>query len=268
VIDGGVTGEDAPFEEVFGCGIDGELEIAEEESVGDALVEGGHEVIGVDDADDALEFGASHEAEGDGGDDAEEAVSTDGELEEIGIFRAAAGEEFAAGVDDAEGLDVVDDRFEGEAAAVNVGTEGAAEAEVIGAGLFLDDPPGVGGISLGGYEVMDEFGPLDAGFDFDETALAIEGDDAVQGAGVEVNGIFAELLAAHGVASPGDAELLVIIAGAGNEALDIGGCIRGGDLATPVVLSLEWMSLRTVVAVREGDLVGERMFWVFMSWRW
>ena len=68
---------------------------------------------------------------------------------------------------------------------MGVGAEGAAEREAVGSGLLLGDGPFLGAAGLGGLEIVDQFGPLDAGADFDQAALLIEGDDAVHAAGVD-----------------------------------------------------------------------------------
>ena len=65
----------------------------------------------------------------------------------------------------------------------------------------------VGGVHryLGGLQEGEDLGPLDAGLDLAQAALAVEREHAVQLARVEHQGVGAELLAAHGVASARDA---------------------------------------------------------------
>jgi hypothetical protein len=145
---------------------------------------------------------------------------------------AAAGLQFAVGGQDVERFDVIDDGFEFEATAVDVGGEGAAQGEAVGTGLFLDDAEGCGG------EGGDEFGPFDAGFDVDELFVEVDAEDAVHGAHVEVDGVGGELLAAHGVAGAGEADFVAVfeeraelieVRGAG-DAEDAGGVELGVDV--------------------------------------
>jgi hypothetical protein len=89
---------------------------------------------------------------------------------------------------------------------MGVGAEGAAEREAVGSGLLLGDGPFLGAAGLGGLEIVDQFGPLDAGAHFEQAALLIEGNDAVHAAGVDHDAVAQELLAAHGVAAAGDAQ--------------------------------------------------------------
>ena len=99
----------------------------------------------------------------------------------------------AAGVDQREGLDVLDDRLERQPAAVNVGGERAADAEPVGAGLLLDDGPGPFRGGLRAPEVVDQLGPLHTGPDLDLTAVPIEAQHAIEWRGVHVEGAGAEL---------------------------------------------------------------------------
>ena len=62
-----------------------------------------------------------------------------------------------------------------------------------------------GAASLGGLEVVDQLGPVDASPNLDQAALLIEGDNAVHAAHVHEHTVAEELLAAHGVAAAGDA---------------------------------------------------------------
>jgi len=116
----------------------------------------------------------------------------------------------AAGVDQREGLDVLDDRLERQPAAVNVGGERAADAEPVGAGLLLDDGPGPFRGGLRAPEVVDQLGPLHTGPDLDLTAVPIEAQHAIEWRGVHVEGAGAELLAAHRMAAAGDADAVAV----------------------------------------------------------
>src|SRR5205085_8649163 len=136
--------------------------------------------------DDAAELAAAGQPQGDGVDGAEQPVAADGEAKEVGVVGAAAGADGATGVDENKRLDVGDERFHAEAAAVDVGGQRAADAEAVGAGLLLGDGPGgdagafveVGG--LVGVEEPDQLGPLDAGLDLDPPRSPVKAQDPVQ----------------------------------------------------------------------------------------
>ena len=55
-------------------------------------------------------------------------------------------------------------------------------------------------------QVINQFGPLDAGLDLDLAFGAVELHDAIEGVHVEQNRIAAELLAAHRMPAAGDAD--------------------------------------------------------------
>src|SRR5437899_485234 len=131
------------------------------------------------------------------GDGPEQPVAAEGQAKELRVLAATARVDVAAGVDEGEGLDVLDDRLERQPAPVNVGREGAADAETVGAGLLLRDGPGPGGAGLHTPEVIDQLGPLHAGLDLDLTAVPIEAEHAIQRRGVHVDRIGAELRSAR-----------------------------------------------------------------------
>ena len=89
---------------------------------------------------------------------------------------------------------------------MDIGGERAAERQTVGAGLLLDDAPGRRPALLHRDEAVDQLRPLDAGLGLDDAALGIERHDPVHGPGVDEDRAGGELLAAHGVASAGDAD--------------------------------------------------------------
>ena len=80
----------------------------------------------------------------------------------------------------------------------------AGDAQPIGAGLLLIDPPLPSAPFLPGVEIPDELGPLDAALDRDHAALVVERQHTVQGARVDEHTVLAELLAAHCMPSSRD----------------------------------------------------------------
>ena len=89
-IDRLVAREDAAPQEVVGRLIDGELEIAEEEAVRDPLVEGRGQFVDGPHFDEALNLLPGHQAKLHRRDRAEQTVAADRELEQLGVFAAAA----------------------------------------------------------------------------------------------------------------------------------------------------------------------------------
>jgi hypothetical protein len=84
---------------------------------------------------------------------------------------------------------------------------------------FWRDGPLLGAAGLGGLEIVDQRGPLDAGTDLDQAALLVEVDDAVHAAHVDQHALAQELLAAHGVASAGDAQAEAALPGVAHDLL-------------------------------------------------
>ena len=108
---------------------------------------------------------------------------------------------------------------------MDVGRERATERQVVGAGLLLADAPGarvVDAIGLEGEEAVDELGPFDAGLGVDDPGLRVEPQDPVHPAHVEVDRVGAELLAAHRMARPGDADAASLGRGRADRGDDVG----------------------------------------------
>ena len=137
-----VAREDADAEEVGRALVDRELAVAEEEAVGDPLVEPLDELVDRRQRHDPAEDLPRRQPQADRGHDAEQSVAADDEAEQLGVARPADLADLARRVDQRERLDVGADRTLGQAAPVDVGGERATERQVVGAGLLLADAPG------------------------------------------------------------------------------------------------------------------------------
>ncbi len=107
--------------------------------------------------------------------------------------------------------------------------KGAADAQLIGAGLFLPDPPLGPAIPLRVGQVAEQLRPADAGLDLDEATRAVETEHAAHASHVEEQGAGAELLAAHGVPATGDADRTPLGAGVSKTFTQRPQRIRIGD---------------------------------------
>src|SRR5205085_6274961 len=174
-------------------------------ALADALAEGEHQALDGAHFHDALEQAPRHETQCHRVDEAEEAVAADREAEELRVLGPAAGEEPPARVDELDRLDVADDRRQREAAAVGVGGERAAERQAVGAGLLLVEGP----FALARLRViqrLQKLRPLHAGFDFDQPALVVEGENPGELARIDQHAVGGEGLRAHGVAAAGNTQ--------------------------------------------------------------
>src|SRR5687767_7915498 len=189
------------------------------------------------------------EAEPSGDDDAKEAVSADGGAKELGVLGSAAPASFTVGTYNSERRDVADERSQLESAAVHIRGESAADAQSVSACLLLDECPSLLRSLLGLNEIFVKLGPLNSGFDFDFPVESIELDDASEGAHVDESCPFAELLATHGVSSPGDAERSPVGPGGTDRGLNGAGRLRSQDRA-----NTRWVEVR--VDIVDADSVG------------
>ena len=137
-------------------------------------------------------------------DDAEQPVPADGQPEQIRVLRARAPANGAVRPHEVECLHLADDRFEIQAAPVRVARQGAANAESIRAGLFLNDAPLPGPPLLHPAQMANQLRPFDAALNRDHAALFVEGQHAIHRAHVDEDAGFAELLSAHGMTAAGD----------------------------------------------------------------
>jgi hypothetical protein len=192
--------------------------------------------------DHPLELAPRHEPQRRRIDEAEQAVAADREAKEVGIFLAAAVQEVAAPRDEPERLDVVDERRHGEAAAVDVGGQAAADGDFVYAGLLLRKRPGLSrsvGLVRGIHrhelrlQEGEDLRPLDARLDLEQALLAVEREHPVELADVEHHGVGAELLAAHGVAPACDAHRAPLLARRRKQPPQRIGAGRRGDAKHP-----------------------------------
>ncbi len=102
-----------------------------------------------------------------------------------------------------------------------VGRQSPADAEPVGARLFLDDAPAAFGSMLLFPQARDEGIPEDAGFDPDQPAFCVQAENALQSAGVQSNASGKELLPARGVATAHHAEAFPGIGRRGNHSLEL-----------------------------------------------
>lgn len=215
-----------------------------------------------EDFDRAFHLPPGREAQPDGGHDPEQAVAAHDEPEELPVLRAAAPQRRSRGVDQIERFDIADDRRHRESPAVNVRGQRSAEAQPVGARLFLGDPPRAGAPGLGLEQPADELRPLDPGLHFDDPLLGVEADDALEGARVEEDRVLTELLSAHRVASAGDTDGLAVTPGASEGRPDRRERVATGTMrSTYVGFNCAWTSLtrRRLAGVRgPAQRTGER----------
>src|SRR5207244_3281136 len=138
------------------AGIGRKLPIAVEITFANALCEGRHQIVDVDDSHDALELDALLQSETHAGDHPEQPIAADRQAKAFAILVSAAGGDAAVAAHQRERFDVADDRLEREPAAVNVGAERAPERQPVCAGLLLNDAPGSGLPPLHDNEAPDQ----------------------------------------------------------------------------------------------------------------
>jgi hypothetical protein len=108
-----------------------------------------------------------------------------------------------------------------ETAAVDVRRERAAEGQVIGAGLLLDDAPPVRLVCEGPQQVVDQLYPVDSRFDGHQSALPIDIDHPIEGGHVHERAAGTELLPSHRVAAATETEALTRATRGGNQLLQL-----------------------------------------------
>jgi len=104
---------------------------------------------------------------------------------------------------------------------VGIRGERPADAQTVGARLLLPDAPLRPFSLLCLLQMIQEFGPADSRLHGEEPVLLVERDDAVQPARVEQDGVRSELLPAHRVAAPGDADCVAFPASLGHDLLHL-----------------------------------------------
>ena len=96
---------------------------------------------------------------------------------------------------------------------MHIGGQGAAEAEIVGAGLFLANAPAMAfGIEAGRQKAL-QLRPAGAGGDLDQALFAVEIEHAAESPAIEQPAIAVELLSAHGVLGACDRDVLAGAAG-------------------------------------------------------
>src|SRR5688572_13829780 len=105
------------------------------------------------------------EAEPNGDDHAEETVSADRGPKHLRVLASAAPACFTIGPYNSERRNVSDERSQVESAAVHIRGERAADAQLVGAGLLLDECPPLLRVLLAVFEIPVQLGPLNSGFD-------------------------------------------------------------------------------------------------------
>ena len=115
---------------------------------------------------------------------------------------------------------------------MDVGGQRPADGQLVRAGLLLPDPPGARLVRMAGLQrqqALDQLGPLDTRLRVDDPTRGIERDDPVHPAHVEMHGVGAELLAAHRVPRPGDADAATLRRGRTDRGDDVGDGIGADD---------------------------------------
>ena len=153
-------------------------------------------------------FDARPQLELDACDHAEETIAADGQPKQIGVLGPRTREHVAVGVNEIKSVDLIDDRFERQAAAMAIAGQRAADAQAIGASLLLINAPLVGVSVLFPFDCREQFRPLHPALDRDRSVLSVERDHLVPPARVDQHGGIGELLPAHRVPAAGDRDRL------------------------------------------------------------
>ena len=106
-------------------------------------------------------------------------------------------------IDESEGLDVLHNGLELQAAAVTVRGEGSAHAETVRARLLLHDAPLRSAVALHRAQLRHEVGPEDSPLYIDYAPVEVDSCDSAHRPHVEQGSPGEELLAAHGMATCG-----------------------------------------------------------------
>ena len=196
------------MKEIIRFSIDRKLKVAVEVTLRNALFETGHQIVGLRDLDDALQFAARNQAKRQRGNDAEQPVSARYQAEQLGVLLPVATNQLSPVIDKGERLYITNKRFHLKSAAMSVGGQCSTEAELIRARLFLCDAPLFGLAVLGLDKVVDQVRPGDTGFDRDLALPGIEVQHPFEFPCVEQYRVCSELLGAHSVTSGGDGNRL------------------------------------------------------------
>ena len=203
-INGPITREHALPEQRVGVDIGGVLEVTEKVALIDAFSESVGNVGHVGEFNHSFDFSSRRQSESHRGDDTEETIATDSQPKKLAIFLAAAAMNSSFGVDEREGLHILHNGLVGKAAAMSVGSQCAADAEAVGAGLFLHDTPLLRLSTLQFEQPRDQARPLGAGANLYLAFLSIKLVNTLQAVCVDEDRVGAELLPTHGVTSSHD----------------------------------------------------------------
>jgi hypothetical protein len=181
------------------------------------------EIVNIDDLDDSFNLMTWREPQPNVDYGPEQSVSADGRTKYFGVLSPAAPAHHAVRPHNRECDDVTNEWRECKPSPVHVRRKRAADAQLVGSGLFLNECPWLLLVYLALKEILVELGPLNTGFDFDLAADAIELDDPRQAIHIKQSRIRRELLATHGMPAASHAYCSPIAAGRPNDGLH---CIK------------------------------------------
>src|SRR5882757_10895681 len=207
-----VTGKNAPAQEAFPIAVGGKLKITVLIAISDATFNGIGYVFQVAYFDDPAYLNPVAQAQLYRGDDAEQSIAADGETKQLRIILAVAVVKLAFMVQDCEGLHVAYDGLLRERPPVNIGSQRAAQRELVGAGLFLHNGPLLLPF-LRLMKILNQLRPLNAGFNVEHTLIAVEIEYPIQTAGIHQQGSVCKLLPTHGVTATGNRDHTALVAG-------------------------------------------------------
>jgi hypothetical protein len=169
----------------------------------------------------SLDFVARREPESNGRDRTEQSVSTDCRAKELSVLRPTATPQCALMIHERECDDVVHERRQLQAAAVNVGGQRSSDTEPVSARLLLDERPGAHGIRLSVQEVTVQCRPLDTRLDLDLTLRRIEFENAPHAVHIEHDGVSPELLTAHCMSARSDTHRYSVTTSGADRSLEL-----------------------------------------------
>ena len=233
VVDRPVAGENSFPQQRVRFELGRELEVAVLKTGVDATLEHRRQIVDVDHLDDALHQMPRSEPQTDRSHHAEQPIPADRGAKQLRVFGSTAAADNSIGAYHRERGDVADERGQFESAAVHIRRQRTSDAQLVSAGLLLDERPAFLVVLLAVEEIFVQLRPLNAGFDFDFTVDAVELDDAGEAVHVDECRARRELLAAHGVSATGNADRSAVSPGRANRRLHRVGRIGTNDAAHP-----------------------------------
>ena len=216
-----VAREDSFAQEVFGFAVNRKLKISIAEPIGDALLKGLHQALDLAHFHHSFDLCPRHKPQPHRCDDAEEPVSSVRQAKQFEVLSSTAIAGIPGRIHQHKRLDVVDERFHFKTASVRVGRDGAGNCEPVGARLFLGNSPRLSVTILQCEIAIDEIRPLDAGLDFENSAISIEMQNSVHLADVDEHRVCAKLLPAHCVPAAGNRNMLPVLPRRANDLLHV-----------------------------------------------